>query len=156
MFFPNGHNAEAHPHGPGAPRHADGSTTMMHTHVMNRGGPGVRSPIDRWQARLRAAPSQRNMPFPVALRQGYLRAPCNDLRFCRYLWPLELGPKKRRMPTDRRKKPADAPARRAYHCEFGEQSTPIPVSQTDVRGSLADLDAVVHRHLSLRNRLNHE
>jgi hypothetical protein len=31
------------------------------------------------------------------------------------------------MPTDRRKKPADAPARGTYHCEWGERSTPILV-----------------------------
>jgi integrase len=28
--------------------HADVSTTMMYTHVLNRGGLGVKSPIDRW------------------------------------------------------------------------------------------------------------
>ena len=28
--------------------HADVSTTMMYTHVLNRGGLGVTSPIDRW------------------------------------------------------------------------------------------------------------
>jgi site-specific recombinase XerD len=38
--------------------HADVSTTMVYTHVLNRGGLGVKSPIDRWQACLRAAPSQ--------------------------------------------------------------------------------------------------
>jgi site-specific recombinase XerD len=27
--------------------HADVSTTMVYTHVLNRGGPGVRSPMDR-------------------------------------------------------------------------------------------------------------
>jgi integrase len=28
--------------------HADVSTTMIYTHVLNRGGSGVKSPIDRW------------------------------------------------------------------------------------------------------------
>ena len=28
--------------------HADVSTTMMYTHVLSRGGLGVKSPIDRW------------------------------------------------------------------------------------------------------------
>ena len=28
--------------------HADVSTTMVYTHVLNRGGLGVKSPIDRW------------------------------------------------------------------------------------------------------------
>jgi integrase len=28
--------------------HADVSTTMMYAHVLNRGGLGVKSPIDRW------------------------------------------------------------------------------------------------------------
>ena len=28
--------------------HADVSTTMIYTHVLNRGGLGVRSPMDRW------------------------------------------------------------------------------------------------------------
>jgi site-specific recombinase XerD len=28
--------------------HADVSTTMIYTHVLNRGRPGVTSPIDRW------------------------------------------------------------------------------------------------------------
>jgi site-specific recombinase XerD len=28
--------------------HADVSTTMIYTHVLNRGGLGVKSPIDRW------------------------------------------------------------------------------------------------------------
>ena len=28
--------------------HADVSTTMVSTHVLNRGGLGVKSPIDRW------------------------------------------------------------------------------------------------------------
>ena len=28
--------------------HADVSTTMIYTHVLNRGGLGVRSPLDRW------------------------------------------------------------------------------------------------------------
>lgn len=28
--------------------HADVSTTMVYTHVLNRGGLGVRSPLDRW------------------------------------------------------------------------------------------------------------
>jgi site-specific recombinase XerC len=28
--------------------HADVSTTMIYTHVLNRGGLGVKSPIDQW------------------------------------------------------------------------------------------------------------
>jgi site-specific recombinase XerD len=28
--------------------HADVSTTMIYTHILNRGGPGVKSPMDRW------------------------------------------------------------------------------------------------------------
>ena len=28
--------------------HADVSTTMIYTHVLNRGPAGVRSPVDRW------------------------------------------------------------------------------------------------------------
>jgi site-specific recombinase XerC len=28
--------------------HADVSTTMIYTHVLNRGGLAVKSPIDRW------------------------------------------------------------------------------------------------------------
>ena len=28
--------------------HADVSTTMIYTHVLNRGGLGVKSPLDRW------------------------------------------------------------------------------------------------------------
>lgn len=28
---------------------ADVSTTMIHTHVLNRGGKGVRSPLDLWE-----------------------------------------------------------------------------------------------------------
>ena len=28
--------------------HADVSTTMVYTHVLNRSGLGVKSPIDRW------------------------------------------------------------------------------------------------------------
>ena len=28
--------------------HADLSTTMIYTHVLNRGGLGVKSPLDRW------------------------------------------------------------------------------------------------------------
>ena len=28
--------------------HADVSTTMVYTHALNRGGLGVKSPIDRW------------------------------------------------------------------------------------------------------------
>ena len=28
--------------------HANVSTTMIYTHVLNRGGLGVKSPIDRW------------------------------------------------------------------------------------------------------------
>jgi integron integrase len=36
-----------HPHHPGVARPQDVSTTMIYTHVLNRGGRGVRSPIDR-------------------------------------------------------------------------------------------------------------
>jgi integrase len=47
--------------------HADVSTTMIYTHVLNRGGLGVRSPIDRMEVHpsvLRAKPSQ---PLRVAV-----------------------------------------------------------------------------------------
>jgi integrase len=38
--------------------HADVSTTMIYTHVLNRGGLGVRSPMDALDSSLAAKPSQ--------------------------------------------------------------------------------------------------
>jgi hypothetical protein len=35
-----------HPHGRGAPGHRDVTTTMIYTHVLNRGAKAVRSPLD--------------------------------------------------------------------------------------------------------------
>jgi len=37
--------------------HAEVSTTLIYTHVLNRGGLGVKSPVERWQACLRVARS---------------------------------------------------------------------------------------------------
>lgn len=39
-------------------RHKDVGTTMLYTHVLNRGGRGVRSPLDAISAAIRHAPSQ--------------------------------------------------------------------------------------------------
>ena len=41
--------------------HRDVSTTMIYTHVLNRGGLGVRSPMDRLRSRY-VAPSHRTTP----------------------------------------------------------------------------------------------
>lgn len=47
--------------------HADVSTTMIYTHVLNKGGRGVKSPLDRAERRLveyRALPKM-NDPKPT-------------------------------------------------------------------------------------------
>jgi hypothetical protein len=38
--------------------HSDVTTTMVYTHVLNRGGLGVMSPIDRLSSAMAAVPSQ--------------------------------------------------------------------------------------------------
>jgi len=50
--------------------HADVSTTMIYTHVLNRGGVGVRSPIDRMEAHPSALPARPSQP----LRDGVVGA----------------------------------------------------------------------------------
>jgi integrase len=44
--------------------HSDVTTTMIYTHVLNRGGLGVTSPIDRLAAGIAAASSQPSRPIP--------------------------------------------------------------------------------------------
>jgi integrase len=47
--------------------HADVSTTMIYTHVLNRGGLGVRSPIDRMEAHPSVLPARPSQPLRVAV-----------------------------------------------------------------------------------------
>ena len=60
--------------------HADASTTMVYTRVLNRGGLAVKSPLDRWSALLRAGLSQSNMSGSPACGHVYLRRFRNDPR----------------------------------------------------------------------------
>ena len=53
--------------------HADVSTTMIYTHVLNRGGLGVRSPADTlWREVGRCSCSLTRRRQPLANRQNFL------------------------------------------------------------------------------------
>jgi len=50
--------------------HSDVTTTMVYTHVLNRGGLGVMSPIDRLSSAMAAVPSQPSTGAAGAIGHG--------------------------------------------------------------------------------------
>ena len=52
--------------------HADVSTTMIYAHVLNQGGRGVKSPLDRLeQPRAPCATAPRSLPADAPQHQRY-------------------------------------------------------------------------------------